>query len=63
MMTINEDDTFNALRRIPIIEMWEIVSKNTNHYSKITDKWFKQYGWTRIEYDLEWSKWVESLFK
>ncbi len=47
---MTEDDTFNALRRTPFLEMYEILLKNSDKMS-LNNPVLKKHGWTREEYN------------
>jgi hypothetical protein len=53
----NEEDTFDRLRRISLIEMVEILRTttlpNNGYYHEFVVNLMKQYGWSSEEYSEE----------
>jgi hypothetical protein len=52
------DDTFRILKRIPINEMNRLVKEylNTEDFYWPPPEFFKEYGWTRKEFNEEYVK-------
>ncbi len=51
-----EDDTFNALRRIPFAQMSELVRQRNILEKKSFTMFMKNHGWTVVEYNRELAK-------
>jgi hypothetical protein len=54
---MNEDDTFNALRRIPILQLKYLINKYINQYGQCPyEKFYTDNGWKSIDYFDEFDK-------
>jgi hypothetical protein len=53
---MNEDDTYNALKRIPFKQMYAIWKDAAPPWTTTVDFYYEKYGWTWDGFHDEWNK-------